>query len=1018
LARSTDPTLWERRFCYVDVHWQKPKKDGTLTYTKWKRVPVGEVDQRCRAPANNYNCFATVLRYALPRHEDGEEAWGPFYLDLDAADESEEKGRRAALADARKIVRWFCDAGLDKTQVRVWFSGNRGFHITIDPYALGAEPSPDLHSVYKLFGGWLVELLDLKTLDLAVYSSRRMWRLPDSIHHKSGLFKVEVTHEELKRGMAAILKQAKQPRGPLYDDTDIAALAERDPHPELSQLYASFVQDWEHHKDLQRLRPRKPIEVGSEMPVCIKWLLGRKRLPRPHTGHLAMLCLASWFKDAGKTQEECLAAMLPWALAREDSTDRGKPRVIEADVRAQVRSIYAGEDYHFACAFIRSLSAPDDRVACEYRNCPVAREKDQVPAQPIELHLSEASRACYQGLPIKTQVVVSGKDAAPYLVPRKIEVTCQPNNDPRSRCASCPLAPFHGAYSYTIPPDEPILLEFVGISAKAKWRLLRSLTRVPQNCTSAVIRETESYNIEDVRLVPPVCSYPVPQQGHYVVRRAFYVGHALKTNRPYEIVARTLPDPKSQYAVHLFHKVKAIEDDLSTFKVTPDLHRNLRIFQPARDQDLWEKFEEIHADLEANCYRIWNRRLAAMAMDLAWHSVLHFNFHGERVRRGWLEVFILGDSGQGKTHLARRLLEWYHAGDFLSGEDAGRTGLTYSLQQTERRWFLAWGIIPLNDGRLLVIDEFSDFPRDEFAKMSSLRSSGILRVHRVISDATLARCRLIYLSNPAKASRSLGSYAYGIEALEEIIPRPEDIRRLDIALAVKSGEVPPEVINRWELPQVPNRYTSELCHQLVLWAWSRQPDDVHWTDEATRECLKEAEALAAEYWPEPPLVEPADQRIKLARIATAAAARTYSSPDGRQLAVEPRHVKFAAQFLRECFATPGLRYDAASQIKRQSSEMTPEKLRALEERWRQLPAWRRLPLRLLALRIFSRTDLEDQVGLSPDQARRIIRFLSVRGLIRKTSRGYVKEPCLIEFLNGLVESGEASEEGDFGDLPF
>ena len=999
----------ERRYIYVDVHYEKDA-DGRNIRTRWRRVRIDQIDEACRAPANNYNCFATIQRFHHRRHEAGEPAWMDLFFDLDADD------LEAARQDAIKLVTWFADAGLDRPQVRVWFSGNRGFHITVSAYALGAASLPDLHQVYKLWSRWLVELLGLTTLDPIVYSARRMWRLPDSLHHKSGLFKVELSHAELQGNIEAIRSVAHQPRGSLYDDLDLAALAEQSPCDVLADLHAGFVEDWTHYVDLRRLKPAVAIAATDTAPVCVRFLLDRDYLPRVGTGHYAMLALASWYKDAGRAMDECLAALVPWACSLKNISNPGSDREITAEVHGVVRSAYESGEVAFACAFIRALGSDTERVACDHRRCATATEEAQTPKEPVVCHLSEASRACYRGLPVQLDVVVSGKDTAPYLIPRKIAVRCAPNPDKRARCKDCPLAPFGGHYEWEIPPDHPVIMEFIGVSSKTKFGILQRLLQVPQQCRDASIREIDSYNVEDVRLVAALTEFEGGGAGHHVVRRGFHVGHGIETNTPYRIVARTLAEPRSQYAVHLFHEAELVRDDALQFTVTDEVVDDLSVFQLAREQSVWDKFAEIHRDLAANVHRIWDRHLMAFALDVCWHSVLQFEFHGQLHPRGWVETFVLGDSGQGKTEMATRLRDWYGAGEWITGEDAGRTGLTYSLQQTQNRWFLAWGIIPLSDGRLVLIDEFSGLPPDEFDRMSGLRSSGILRVHRVISDSTWARCRIIYLSNPS-SGRALGTYSYGAEALKELIPKAEDIRRIDIVVAVKSGEVLPDVVNRWDVPTQPLVYASDLCSKLVMWAWSRKPDDVRWMDDAMRLCLSESTEMAGRYWPDPPIVEPADQRLKIARIATAAAARTFSTPDGKTLVVEPRHVEFAVRLMDECYATRGLRYDVLSAEAIARNLADPDERDIVKSRFMQLPAWRDLVRRLLRMAVFTRSDLQEQLDLSQAEATQITKFMASRDLVRKVSRGYVKEPGFISLLHEIALEVQRDEQEtfDFGE---
>lgn len=66
---------------------------------------------------------------------------------------------------------------------KVYFSGGKGFHIEVKPMAVKGD--------YKFFAEYLKKELALKSLDIRIYDDRRMWRLVNSQHQKTGLYKVE-----------------------------------------------------------------------------------------------------------------------------------------------------------------------------------------------------------------------------------------------------------------------------------------------------------------------------------------------------------------------------------------------------------------------------------------------------------------------------------------------------------------------------------------------------------------------------------------------------------------------------------------------------------------------------------------------------------------------------------------------------------------------------------------------------------------------------------------------------------
>ena len=299
-----------------------------------------------------------------------------------------------------------------------------------------------------------------------------------------------------------------------------------------------------------------------------------------------------------------------------------------------------------------------------------------------------------------------------------------------------------------------------------------------------------------------------------------------------------------------------------------------------------------------------------MAVDLVYHTPLHFYFQGQFIKRGWGECLLIGDSGQAKSTVVENLMRHYGLGEMLSGESSKRTGLTYNMQQNGNHWFLIWGAFPLNDGGLIAVDEFSGLSTDDIASLSDVRSSGICRVKAVVNDETAARTRAIYIANP-RSGKPLTSETYGVNAILKLFGTTEDVRRLDVAVGVASGEVDAALINSdySKMAQVDHVYTSDVCNAGVMWAWSRTPDQIIIEDAATQEILKQAIYMSSKYSSAVPLAEPADMRLKLARLSIAAAARTASTDETYEsIIVTPEHVKFVVDFLQSVYDAPALQY--------------------------------------------------------------------------------------------------------------
>lgn len=420
------------------------------------------------------------------------------------------------------------------------------------------------------------------------------------------------------------------------------------------------------------------------------------------------------------------------------------------------------------------------------------------------------------------------------------------------------------------------------------------------------------------------------------------------------------------------------------------------------------KFDQIHTDLEANVTKIYQRRDLMTLFDLVAHSVLQFEFGGNIVRKGWVEGLVVGDTRCGKSETVEKLMGHYRCGELVTGENATYAGLVGGLQQTQKTWSITWGKLPLNDRRMLAIDELSGLPQEAIARMSGIRSSGVAEITKIQTERTLARVRLLWMSNP-RGKRPIAAFTSGISAIEDLIGHPEDIARFDAAMTVALGEVPMSIINAKTRTEVPHVYTSETCRRLVYWAWSRKPHQVVWAPGTQDRVLDVATELSRKYVA--PLVEGAEQRIKVARLSVAAAARVFSAtPDGECVYVTPDHVDFVHQFLVRVFDKPSMAFDLYSHAK--ISEATLNDPKQVQERLEQLPAdFRGL---LNDAPSFTSADLQDFANLSRDGANELASFLVRRRCIRKGKFGYYKLPAFIRFLREFRHGAQFTD----ADVPF
>jgi hypothetical protein len=632
-----------------------------------------------------------------------------------------------------------------------------------------------------------------------------------------------------------------------------------------------------------------------------------------------------------------------------------------------------------------------------------------------EVHLADSADAELYGKRIRVPVMISGKDTTPYMCPEVIKGYCGDVADTdNKKCSSCNLAAMGGEYTVTLGAANKDVMKLIKCTEAQQEAVIKEILGINKSCPKPKITVEKYMNIEEIRMIPKAeANFSFAKEHEYVVRTGYYIGKNLKTNERYTLAGYMYPDPQTQYATYLFDKAYPEKNMISSFEMNDSIYEMLKIFQVKDGQTIEDKFNEIHRDLERNVTYIWERRDVGIAVDLIYHTVLNFYFQEQFVTRGWGELLIIGDSGQAKTTLVERLMNHYRLGELYSGESSKRTGLVYNIQQNNKRWFLVWGAFPLNDGGLIAIDELSGLSEDDLAQMSDVRSSGIARATGVITAETTARTRAIYISNP-RNGRQLNSETYGAMSILKLFGKAEDVRRLDLAVAVASGDVNPSLVNRSldDIPPVPHVYTSDRCNMRVLWAWSRRPEHIKFEDDAVAAILKLATQMSKKYSSKVPLVEAADQRIKIARLSIACACCVFSTTNGEDVVVKKEHVEFVVNFLNRIYSSKSMGYDKLSEQERINTDSSDANINKLREMFALLPLqdFNEMVKILYQLPYFNRYTLEDYTGLPKDDLRLLLKFLTNNHLVERVRSDYRRMPIGTEFLEHCIENPFTPDE--------
>lgn len=596
------------------------------------------------------------------------------------------------------------------------------------------------------------------------------------------------------------------------------------------------------------------------------------------------------------------------------------------------------------------------------------------------------------GKPLSMRVTITGKRYPTYMVPRDFTLTC--NMKAGKKCEFCPMQEEHeGEWDVSIDEKDPIILKVVGFSDNEMLNAFRDRFSI-QRCTMLKIDRNKDMSVEELYVRPAIDQHQQdPTTSDYTNRKILSVGrHDSQANNTVRVRGTIHPNPKTQHNEFLAYDVTNTDTAIDTFQLTDTAIEQMKVFQT---RNPLKKLRLISDDLAMHVTKIYGRPELHALMDLTWHSMTSFTFMGDVVPKGWLDVLVVGDTRTGKSEVASRLANHYQAGEMVSCEAATFSGIVGGLQQMgNKEWEISWGALPLNDRRLVVLDEVSGLSHEQISQMSSIRSSGVAELIKIRTERTLSRTRVIWLGNSRDGGR-MAQYAHGVHAVRPLIGNMEDVARFDLAMAVAADEVRSEDINKAHTDSRRHVYTSEACSQLVHWVWSRKPDQIEWEEGAEDRVLELAVDMGDRYIEDPPLVQAANVRFKIARVAVAIAARTFSTTrDYQKVRVNLSHVEAAVKFMDTIYGMDSFGY------KEHSAEKIQEGKDALE-RWGQAKSWlKEQPQLVRFLRtsetgMFKSNDMQDFMNLTRDGANGIVSTLFNNRLVARKG-AYIEITAMLQ----------------------
>jgi len=194
--------------------------------------------------------------------------------------------------------------------------------------------------------------------------------------------------------------------------------------------------------------------------------------------------------------------------------------------------------------------------------------------ETYEVSLSESSQEQYYKKRIKMKVMVSGKTLSPYIVPKKVQLTCPL---PKLKmCTGCALELEGGDRWVEFNGSSVETLQLVETTTDNHIKVLKKVCGVPSKCQIVDYEVDEAQNIEEAKVIPDLDFSD--DDSLYVLRQIYYIGHGLEPNSCYELTGLTIPHPKTQQVTYLIDKAESLADNVSRFEVTEETIKQLKVF--------------------------------------------------------------------------------------------------------------------------------------------------------------------------------------------------------------------------------------------------------------------------------------------------------------------------------------------------------------------------------------------------------------------------------------------------------
>lgn len=287
---------------------------------------------------HNKDSYYTIYKYETDDYEECN-VIAPLYFDIDVSIK-DDRSFNYAVADTLMVVSTLMlEFGIPLDLIQIYFSGSKGFHVLVDSDVLGIKPSKSLNDDYKVIAQRMKNYTLHDSVDTSIYDRKRLFRIPNSINSKTGLYKVPLTIDEL--------------RGVTLEEMKDIASAPRELSTVKPRLVESAMNKYRRiilanrMKNHKKKHPRSVISFQKKKPLpCVVRILkeGVSEGGRNNT----CTAVSSALAQSGYDKDEIQDMMIGWNQLND-------PPLPESEVIRTVQSAYslaeAGKGY--GCTFFK-----------------------------------------------------------------------------------------------------------------------------------------------------------------------------------------------------------------------------------------------------------------------------------------------------------------------------------------------------------------------------------------------------------------------------------------------------------------------------------------------------------------------------------------------------------------------------------------------------------------------------------------------------------------------------------------